>query len=159
MYKSLNCRSLKSRSLSYAGNKTGKGFTLIEVLIVVAILGILAAIVIPAYSEQVRKTRRSDAKITLMQNAQTLERCLSDNNSYDPTVGDGCTDFTVSGGVQSAEGFYTITATTQTTSAYILQADPIGAQADDTHCDTFTLDQTGLQSATNSDGVAQTDCW
>jgi len=139
------------QSIKRTTNKASHGFTLVEVLIVVAILGILAAIVIPSYSAQVLKTRRSDAKISLMQAAQDLERCFSDTSSYA-----GCTDYT--GGIASAEGFYTITGA-QAPSTYQLTATPVGSQADDNRCATFTLNQTNTKGATNSDNVAVTDCW
>ncbi|NOZ52571.1 MAG: prepilin-type N-terminal cleavage/methylation domain-containing protein [Gammaproteobacteria bacterium] len=143
------------KSIKYTASKISNGFTLVEVLIVIAILGILAMFIIPSYSEQVQKTRRSDAKISLMQTAQILERCFSDNSSY--AAGAGCTDFTA--GVLSDEQFYTITATTQTATTYTLTATPNSTQANDTQCATFTLDQTGAKSAANSSNVAQTNCW
>jgi len=126
-----------------------KGFTLIELLITVAILGIVAMIAIPTYNEQINKTRRSDAKVALLKAAQNLERCFTDNNSYQVSV--GCTDYTGSG-IPSDEGFYTIVGV-QNASAFTLTATAIGAQASDTHCASFSITNTAAKSATNA------DCW
>ncbi len=59
------------------------GFTLIEVMIVVAIIGILAAIAYPSYQNQMQKTRRADAKASLMELAQFMERNYSTSGAYD----------------------------------------------------------------------------
>ena len=60
-----------------------KGFSLIELVIAVAIVGILAAIAYPTYQEQVRKGKRTDATSSLLELAQRLERCYTQNNAYD----------------------------------------------------------------------------
>lgn len=65
-----------------------KGFTLIEVMIVVAIVGILAAIAYPSYQDHIRKTRRAEAAANLLNAAQLLERGFSRTGSYDTSAGD-----------------------------------------------------------------------
>ena len=133
-----------------------KGFTLIELMVVVAIIGILAAIVVPSYQSQVRKSRRTDAKASLMQAAQQLERCFTENNTYDESM---CTDYI--SGVMSNEGFYTITAANQDTSAYTLRAMAIGAQVQDTQCFYFYIDNIGTKTSTdNTESInTTTKCW
>ena len=86
------------------------GFTLIELMIVVAIIGILAAIAIPMYSDYVTRSRRADGQAKLMQVAQELERCYTQFSKYDD---DNCS-VSASGTVISAQGFYVIGASVPT---------------------------------------------
>ena len=139
------------------------GFTLIELMITLAIVAILAAIVVPSYNAQVRKTRRSDAINSLMQFAQDLERCRSDTNAYDDAA---CTDFS-GGGVPSSQGFYAISSAVadggqQTATTFTLIATPVAGQPqeDDTQCATFSIAQTGATAAEDDGGVdATATCW
>lgn len=130
------------------------GFTLIEILITIAILGILTAIVIPGHNHSTTKSRRTDAKIALMESASSLEKCFVLNNEYNHA---SCASYPASGGnvVYSAEGHYKIVATNLTATSFTLTASPVsdGLQAGDTHCATFSITSSGIKSATNS------DCW
>lgn len=122
------------------------GFTLIEVMMVVAILGILAAVAFSSYSDQVTKTRRTDGKIALSNDAQDLERCYTEFFAYNHG---SCS---LSFPHTSPEGFYTISAT-RTATTYTLTATPIGAQSDDS-CGALSLTHTGAKSASGTG-----DCW
>lgn len=147
-------------------SNSNRGFTLIELLITIAILGILAAIVVPSYNEQVRKSRRSDAITSLGRIAQDLERCRSDNLAYNHA---NCTVYT--GGVDSDQGYYTIKAADINDAAdqnaldFTLRADPVAGktQENDTLCRVFLLDHTGLRQAFDTnDGSGNnttTECW
>lgn len=123
------------------------GFTLIELMIVVAIVALLAAIAYPSYQRYVEKARRADGLAALHEAAQRLERCYTQNNTYV-----GCP---VAG--TSPDGFYAIAATAQTATAFTLTATPQNAQAGDTRCGTYTLQSTGARAASGSLGTDL--CW
>ena len=127
-----------------------KGFTLIEVIIVVVIVAILASVAIPAYFDQVTRSKRTDATIALTNTAQQLERCFTTANTYAGCFAAPPATFA------SPEGEYNITVATPNATSYTLTATAIGTQANDDDCDTFTLDQTGLQGATGNDS---NNCW
>jgi type IV pilus assembly protein PilE len=134
-----------------------RGFTLIELMAVVAILAILAAIAIPSYYEQVRKSRRSDAKVALEKTAQQLERCYAQNNTfvYDATSAPSCPqNFTTNG------GYYTISVAATPTS-YKLSAQPTvkGGQNKDADCSNFILDSSGSKTSKDGSGLVNNHCW
>lgn len=134
------------------------GFSLIELVIAVAIVGILAAIAYPSYQEQVRKGKRTDATSGLLQLAQRLERCYTQYNSYTHA---NCPATPVI----SPEGEYSIAiARTQTT--FTLTATPVagGSQQGDDKCATYTYSHTGQKlayktGALNAANLHTDYCW
>ncbi len=96
-----------------------KGFTLIELMITVAIVGILAGIAYPSYQDSVRKSRRADAQGALLGFANAMERYFTVNNSYLGAPVDGGTPY------------YNLTISAAASNAYTLQATPINSQAGD----------------------------
>jgi type IV pilus assembly protein PilE len=130
-----------------------KGFTLIELVIAMVIAGILAAIAIPAYSNYVRQSRRTDAKTALLDLASLEERYFSTANVYSQSPSDlGYPGATWP--VTVGSGYYTVSqtafaaATTTNPASYSFTATAIGDQAKDAQCQTFTVTSTGVQSAT-----------
>lgn len=129
-----------------------QGFTLIELMVAVAILGILAALAYSSYTAQAQQGRRSDALNALGSLSQSLERCYAQNYTYTgcPAVPAAVTS--------STNGYYQVTATPAAT-GYTLVAVPTGVQAKDTICAKFIQSNSG-QSAQNSAGTDQTQtCW
>lgn len=131
-----------------------KGFTLIELMIAVAIMGILATIAYPHYVSFLLKSRRSDALATMAQDQITLERCYAQNFSYSQAC-NSLPTFPQT----SPQGFYSITLTNLGDTTYTLTATPLGAQTKDTTCAKMTVDQANVKTAVDSSGTAQTICW
>lgn len=129
-----------------------RGVTLVELMVVLVIVGILAAIALPAYQSSVRKARRSDARIALTETAQTLERCQTQFGRYDDPV---CP---VAASFASADGYYTISLRVDAGS-YRLRADASGVQAADRACASLSLDSLGVRAALDSGGAAASACW
>lgn len=127
------------------------GFTLIELMITVAIVGILASIAIPSYRSYILKSRRAEAMTELTKAQTTIERCYGANFTY---AGACSPDSPVT----TPTGFYTITAASVATT-YTFTATAAGAQASDTTCATMTLNQANQKLAFDSSATAQTVCW
>ncbi len=131
---------------------TARGFTLIEVMIVVAIIAILASIALPAYSEYVRRGNRADAKAGLQAAAVWLERVSTSTGTYLPS---GSTLPVELRSVPS--NAYAISYTSADGLSYTLTATRQGAQAND-RCGNFELTNTGVQSVTGG-SLTAAECW
>jgi type IV pilus assembly protein PilE len=133
------------------------GVTLIELMIVVIVVSILAAIAIPSYQAQVIRASRTDAKVALGQVAARLERCYTNST---PFAYDGATcNAAVTFPITTEGGKYRITDTVRTATAYTLTATPLGRQANDTQCGNFTVTHTGIQSVSGTYSATPLECW
>lgn len=132
------------------------GFSLVELLVTVAIVAVLAAIALPSYRRYVLQGNRTDAIKALAFYQQALERCYSLNFTYV-----GCAQ-TASLPAATTDGYYTIAlpAADLSASAYTLQATTAGTQAADTQCKVFTITQASVQAAQDTSSHDQTQaCW
>jgi type IV pilus assembly protein PilE len=131
--------------------KHNKGFTLIELMIVVALIGIISTVAVNAYIDNVIASKRSEARAGLTATAASLEKCKSLYGAYDHA------NCNVLATITTETNLYSIdTTTTRNATTFTLVATAIGSQVRDGDCATLSLDNTGVKTAT---GVDTTDCW
>lgn len=138
-------------------NQRQQGFTLIEVMIVVAIVAILAALAFPSYTEYIRRGHRAEARAALLQGAQWMERAATATGTYPLTASFPTTLTTIK------SGRYTIAvasppASAASGTAYTLTATPAGGQQGD-KCGNYTLTHTGVRGAASGALPLMTECW
>ena len=137
------------------------GFTLIELMITVAIVAILAGIGIPSYSKYIDRGKRAEARTALLDAAARQERNYSDNRQYTSTIGDGGLKITdpagcTAGGVQTETCKYTLTtAATASNQAFTVTATPSGWT--DAECEVLTINQLGVRTESGTQDKAF--CW
>ena len=160
----LSTTELTLRTIQMRQN-TQTGFTLIELLVVVAIVGLLVRIAYPSYQDSVLKSKRADAKASLSQLANWMERYYTANGCYTALVSSACVTtsttaptlpFTTS--PQSGTANYTLSVSAVTFSTFTLTATPNTNTADP--CGSLSLDSTGAKtiSGTNTNYSANY-CW
>lgn len=130
-----------------------RGFSLIELMVVVAIIAIIAAIAYPSYERSVLKSHRSDAENLLTTDAQIYERCYTQYFSY--ASGNCSPPFVTS----TQYHYYTATSVVAPTT-YVFTATAVGNQTKDTQCATFKIDNTGNKTAFAASGATNSaTCW
>lgn len=145
-----------NRKMLNMGARRSAGFTLIEMMVVVVIIGILSTIAYPSYRNYVMQTRRADAQVALMELAQFMERHYTRHGGYleGGHTGDGPTlPFSVSPN-DGGTAMYQLSLDEVSRQGYSLQAVPQNMMSADS-CGTFTLDHLGRKG---SEGPVA-ECW
>ncbi|WP_283255900.1 type IV pilin protein [Dyella humicola] len=130
------------------------GFTLIELMVVVAIIAVLAAFAVPAYSRYGYRARRTDGQELLLRIATAQERYYATYNKYGALADLGFADPAL-----SDNGFYSVSLSNQTTSTYMATATPRSAQQSDA-CGSLQLDGMGTKTSAAAGNVSSNgNCW
>lgn len=144
-----------------------KGFTLIEMMVVVAIAGILAAIAFPSYQDSVKSSRRSDAQGALISFAQAMERSFTEEGTYakaDGTDNDitgltAPTIFATESPLDGGSKFYDLRVVSADASSYTLRAIPKNAQDDDGFLEISSTGQKAWDGDNSGAVGASERCW
>jgi type IV pilus assembly protein PilE len=137
------------------GLRAGAGFTLIELMIALAVMSILVAVAYPSYMDQVRKGRRADGQAVLLEATQFMERFATENLRYDQSRAGTAVALPAYLSKAPKDGgakFYDIQLQSVAADTYTLRAVPAGTHSGDA-CGTMTVTQTGLK------GAAKDSCW
>ena len=135
-------------------NKRFAGFTLIELMITVAVIAILAAIAYPSYTEYVTRAKRSDGKAALLQVQLAEEKWRANNTSYTTALDNTGLNL----GTASPDGKYTIAITAANASGYTATATP--SNFSDSTCGDFAVNQDGKTTSTTQTTTAKVqECW
>ena len=127
--------------------KSLTGFTLLELMIVVAIVAIVASVAVSNYGDSVTSARRTDGRSALLNNVTRLEKCKATYGVYNNAA---CTI-----NANSIDGYYTVAVVSDATT-FTLTASPAGSQTSDADCTSIIIDNLGQQTGTGAD---PTECW
>ena len=151
--------NISSRSIQRRGAAAAsRGFTLMEIMIVVLIIGILAAIALTSYQRQVVESRRKAATACLMESAQFMERFYTTNLRYDENTAGNAVALPAVSCFGDLAAFYTFAIGAVDQRTFRIDAAPQGVQASrDGLCGTLSLTQAGLRGVSGTGTVAE--CW
>jgi len=144
-----------------ASARLARGFTLIEIMIALAIVAILTAVAYPSYTSYVARAKRADARSTLLQAAQFMQRFYAANDQFEKDRGgnDAALPSNLQRSPSDGPQMYAISMTNPTATSYILTASPVvGSQMANDACGSFTLTNTGVRGVTNAT-KSRDDCW
>lgn len=135
-----------------------RGFTLIELMIAVVVVGILTAVAYPSYAEYVVRSKRTEGKAALLDAAQALERHFTNHNTYPASL--AAASVRTFSGDNASKAHYTLSIAAGTTgslaSSFTLTATPANGHADP-KCGNLSIDQLGRKGETGS--LTVTECW
>lgn len=151
-YKSGQVNECVRPSGSFCKSAKSRGFTLIELIVVMLIVTLVTAIAVPSYSAQVDKTRRVEGTSAVLELAVLMERYYANNGTYL-----AATPAALTGSASSENGYYALTINPLVAESYTLLAAPAGIHTGD-DCGSFSLDSLGNQSVTGGT-LAVDDCW
>jgi len=134
-------------------SKKSVGFTLIEVMITVAIIGILAAIAFPSYTEYIKRGNRASARAALLEAAQFMERFYAANDGYDQTKAGVAVALPAQLQVAPPEAPKYDLSVVATANSFTLTAAPRGSD----QCANLTLTNTGVKGTSST--LPINDCW
>jgi len=153
-------QSMKSRASIGRGYGLQEGFTLIELMVVVAIVAILASLAFASYNYVTMKTRRKEAESCITLGAQFMERFDATNMRYDQTIASVATTLPANLCAVDIANFYAAPVLAKTATTYTISIAPIGTQlARDSSCKTLATDQTGKKFYNTSTQDTTSTCW
>lgn len=154
---------MRHRLAPASAETKGAGFTLIEMMVVVAIVAILASIALPSYTSYVARARRADARTQLLQVAQFMQRFYTANDTYIQDRASNLVATQIPNVLKQSPGdatvaIYTLNISVVETTSFTLQMVPVpgGVMAGD-NCGTFTLNSVGVRGVTGS--LPSSTCW
>lgn len=160
-------RTLHTRVLALNAERSRRaapsaGFTLIEIMVAIVIVGILAAVALPAYKEQVARGKRTDMQTVLLEDAQYMQRYYAANNAYNATSPAASLPWVASPrGATGAAINYTILIASSATTSYTLKAQRTSGNSMATDkCGDFTYTDLGIKGLVNQDSSQSVaTCW